>query len=205
MTTPDLFGSGAYVRASEAPAPGRSWAAPRVTVNVSEYDIRRAREGLISGAYGSLDAKRPRAWEQYGYPEEVTFDALLKAYERGGAAHGAVHRILDKCWAKPPRVKQPGDDDETPWEIKAAGVFKAAGVWRKLRDLDRRNMVGRYAAVIYRVADGLPLNAPLVRAKKLVDLVPLYESQIKVTAWDSDTASPVSCPLPTVTSARALP
>ena len=175
----------ANAAAEAAPRP-----AQRITVNTSEYELRRAREGLISGMYGSLDAKRPRAWEQYGYPEEVTFDALLKAYERGGAAHGAVHRILDKCWREAPRVKQPEADEETPWETKLGKVFKAAGVWRKLRDLDRRNMVGRYAAVIYRVADGQPLSAPLVRAQKLVDVVPLYESQIQVTAWDSDTASP---------------
>lgn len=166
---------------------------PRVTVNTDEYMLRqlaRAREATLSGMFGALDNKRPRAWEQYGYPEEVTFTALLKAYERGGPAQGAVHRILDACWQERPRIKQPGADEETQWEKKVGSLFKAVGAWRKLRDFDRRNMVGRYAALVYRVADGLQLREPMGRAQKLVDIVPLYESQMTPTMWDTDQASP---------------
>lgn len=191
MTTPDLFASGEYVRASEAPPPGRARAG--ITVNTDEWALRemaRAREASLSGLIGALDNKRPRAWDQYGYPETVTFAAMLKAYERGGVAHGAVHRLLDKCWAGWPRIKQPDEDEETDWETKVKELFKARDLWRKLRDLDRRNMIGRYAAIIYRVADGQPLSAPLVRARELVDIVPLYEDQIRVQAWNTDTASP---------------
>lgn len=187
--TPDLFASGAFVRASVAPMAG---AAPAVTVNADDYalrDLARAREATLSGLLGALDNKRPRAWEQYGYPETVTFAALLQAYERGGAAKGAVHRLLDKCWQDCPRIKQPEADKETEWEKSVADVLRRVGAWRKLRDLDRRNMVGRYAAVIYRVSDGRALRDPLGRGE-LVDIVPLYEDQIKVTDWDSDTASP---------------
>lgn len=192
MTTPDLFASGAYVRASDAPAPGEEWAAPRVVVNTDDYTLRElasARTQTLSGLLGALDNKRPTAWDQYGYPATVTFSALLQAYERGGAASGAVHRLLDKCWQQVPRIKKPGNDAGSDWETRTKGVLKAAKVWRALRDLDRRNMVGRYAAVIYRVADGQPLSAPLVRASKLVALVPLYEDQIKVTRWDEDQQS----------------
>lgn len=193
MTTPDLFASGAYVRASEAPAPGQEWNPPRVVVNTDEYTLReltRAREANLSGLFGALDNKRPRAWDQYGYPETVSFAALLQAYERGGPAHGAIHKLLEKCWQELPRIKQPEADDETEWEKRTAKVLRDAKAWRVLRDLDRRNMVGRYAAVIYRVADSLPLSAPMVRARKLVELVPLYEDQIRVTEWDGDEASP---------------
>ena len=193
MTTPDLFASGAYLRASDAPGPGQQWPQPpQLSVNTDEVtlrDISRAREASLSGLFGALDNKRPRAWDQYGYPLEVTFAALLQAYERGGPAHGAVHKLLDKCWQELPRIKQPEADEETEWEKRTAKVFKDAGIWRKLRDLDRRNMVGRYAAVIYRMADGRDLSQPLVRAQRLVDIVPVYEDQIKVARWDSDAAS----------------
>lgn len=166
--------------------------APRsFTVNTDEYTLRqmtRAREAILSGRFGALDNKRPRAWDQYGYPEQIAFTALLQAYKRGGAAKGAVHKLLDKCWQDVPRIKQPKADKETEWETRAANVLKAAKAWPKLRDLDRRNMVGRYAAVIYRIADSRSLREPLGRGK-LVDLVPLYEDQLKVSAWDSDQAS----------------
>lgn len=156
-----------------------------INVNTSDYAIRQAREEL-AGFAGSLDAKRPAAWRQFGYRETLTFTDYLQAYERGGAGQGAVHRILDKCWECPPRIKQPAKDEETPWETKLTKLLTGVKGWQKLRDFDRRNMVGRYAGLIYRVADGLALREPMVRASRLVDLVPVYEDQLKVTQWDSD-------------------
>lgn len=153
---------------------------------VSLRDLQRSREAMLGGA---LDAKRPRAWETYGYPQTLTFDALLAAYERGGPGHGAVHRILDKCWQERPRIKQPAADKETPWEAKVSALLAGINGWSKLRDFDRRNMVGRFAGLIYRVADNMALSEPLVRGARLVDLVPVYESQIRVHEWDSDQAS----------------
>lgn len=157
---------------------------PELVVN--EYELRAARAEFLAGFAGALDAKRPQAWLQYGYPDVVTFEMLLRAYERGGPAQGAVHRILDKCWQEVPRIKQPGADEETDWERKVMAALKPVKAWQKLRDFDRRNMVGRYAALIYRVGDGKALSEPLQRATRLVDIVPLYESQIRVTAWHSD-------------------
>ena len=152
------------------------------------YDIQLARYELAQ-SLGAIDAKRPAAWSQYGYPTDITFKHLLSAYERGGAAHGAVHRLLDKCWQELPRIKSPASDQETPWERRTAAVLKSVSAWAKLRDFDRRNMIGRYSALIYRVADGKALREPLDRAARLVDLVPIYEDQLRVTMWDSDTTS----------------
>lgn len=158
-----------------------------ITVNTTELEIRRAREAALGG-FG-LDAKRPTAWTQYGWRENLTFTDYLLAYERGGAGFGAVHRLLDKCWQERPRIKQPEADKETPWETSVNKVLTAINGWQKLRDLDRRNMVGRYAALIYRVADGKPVNEPIATAARLVDLVPVWESQIEVQEWDTDTNS----------------
>lgn len=155
-----------------------------ITVNTSDLEIIRARQSLALG--GSLDAKRPDAWGVYGYPLEVTFQHMLTAYERGGAGHGAIHRLLDGCWQSKPRIKSPASDEVTPWEAKTAKLLTSVKAWAKLRDFDRRNMVGRYAALIYRVGDGKELSEPLERAQRLADLVPVYEDQIKVTAWHSD-------------------
>ena len=163
----------------------------KMIVNASETDIIRAREALASG-YGGLDAKRPTAWAQYGYTEDPTFSQFLRAYERGGAGHGAVHRLLDKCWEMRPAIRPPGanKDTITPLQKQIADVMTAAKVWPALRDLDRRNMVGRYAALIYRVADSKPLREPMDRAQKLVSVVPVWESQLRVTMWDTDESSP---------------
>jgi hypothetical protein len=155
---------------------------------VNSDDVVRSRLSMLE-SFGSMDAKRPAAWTQFGYRESLTFADYFRAYERFGPANGAVHRILDLCWQDEPRIKQRDSDDETPWEEGVEAVLKSVNAWAKLRDFDRRNMVGRYAGLIYRMADGRPLSEPLVRATRLVDLIPVYEDQIKVAAWDGDPAS----------------
>ncbi len=159
-----------------------------ITVNATTYDIQRAREEML-GVFGALDAGRPNAWAQYGYKTTLTFADFLQAYERGGAGHGAVHRLLDKCWQEVPRIKQLEADKETPWEKSLKKLLTGINGWQKLRDLDRRNLVGRYAGLIYRVADNKLLSEPLGTGGKLVDLVPLYENQIKVLKWNEDELS----------------
>lgn len=157
----------------------------RLAINTDDLTaIVASRMGLLAGM--GLDAKRPTAWAQYGYSDTLGFDHFYRAYSRGGAAFGAVHRLLDKCWEEVPRIKRPETDDETEWETKLKAVLKSIKAWQKLRDLDRRNMVGRYAGLIYRVADGKRLSEPLERAAKLVDIVPLFEDQLRVTKWHTD-------------------
>ena len=157
-------------------------------IHVNSLDLARARADFFQG-FG-LDAKRPTAWAQYGWPETVDFIHLKRAYERGGAGHGAVHRILDKCWERLPRIKKKDSDQSTPWEEGVTRLLDDIDGWQKRRDFDRRNMVGRFAALIYRVADGQPLREPLGLGSKLVDLVPLFEDQIKVTEWHADKSDP---------------
>ena len=133
-----------------------------------------------------LDQKRPGAWEQYGWPKDVTFELMYQAYERTGAGQGAVHRLLDGCWEQLPRIKRPEDDAKSDWENNVDALFKSIKLWAKLKEFDRRQMVGRYGGLIYRVADGKTLDQPLERATKLVDVLPVFESQLKVTRWHSD-------------------
>lgn len=154
-----------------------------ITVNTSDLEIIRAR--AMAAGFGSLDTKRPDAWAVFGYPNELTFDRMKTAYDRGGAGHGAVHRLLDGCWQINPRIKQPEADEETPWEKKTKAVLTTIRGFAKLKDFDRRNMVGHYAALIYRVADNRKLSEEIGRAQRLVDIVPIYENQLRVTAWNT--------------------
>lgn len=158
----------------------------QITVNSS--DIGRAREELFS-IFGGLDAKRPDAWAQYGYKAELTFRDFLNAYERGGSGFGAVHRLLDASWQGFPRIKRPDADKPTAWEEAIAEMLTELNGWQKIMDLDRRNMVGRFAALVYRVGDGKLLSEPLATGGRLVDLVPVYEDQIRVLRWNEDQQS----------------
>jgi hypothetical protein len=140
----------------------------------------------------SLDSKRPDAWCTYGYPTEISFEEFKTAYERTGAGHGAVERILGKCWEKVPRIKlDDGKDNESTWE-KQVGVFfqeKKTNVWNKIIELDRRGLVGYYSAIIYQVADNKRWDQPLETAQRLVKIIPCWENEIKASAWDMDQSS----------------
>ena len=160
-----------------------------ITVNTTDLELRRLREALLAGTPGALDAKRPDAWRTYGYPQEVTAVMLQVAYERTGPGFGAVHRILDKCWQERPRIKAPASDDVGPWEKKLDKLLTAISAWQKLRDWDRRNLVGRFAGLIMRVGDGKALREPLQKGARLVDLVPVSEQQLRVVDWDSNADS----------------
>ncbi|CAN5474400.1 hypothetical protein BH09PSE5_BH09PSE5_03440 [soil metagenome] len=127
---------------------------------VNELDLRRAREDL-AGLCSSLDAKRPMAWQTYGYSQTVSFEMTHMAYSRSGAAQGAVHRILDMYWQDAPRVKSPAADQAGAWETRVDQILSKVNALAKLRKTDRRNLVGRDAGLVYRAADGKPLSAPL--------------------------------------------
>lgn len=175
-----------------------------ITVNTSDYELRRARESLLSGLAG-IDSKRPTAWQQYGWPVEVSFDQLRRAYERGGPGHGAVHRILDKCWQELPRIKRPEEDEESDWEKAVGKLLRGFRGWQKLRDFDRRNMVGHYAGLIYRVADSKALSEPMGRATRLVDIIPVYEDQLRVIEWHTDIADADNFGKPRMYQYRSAP
>lgn len=81
-------------------------------INISDYDLGLSRERADSPrGFAGLAAKRPTAWQQYGYTADLHFADFRQAYERGEAGHGAVHRLLDRCWSEWPRIKEPAADE----------------------------------------------------------------------------------------------
>lgn len=144
-------------------------------------DITTARLSLFNGA--GLDAKRATAWTSYGYKETLTFDDYNKAYSRNGAGFGAVHRVLDKCWQENPSVKI--GDNPAP---KVDAVFKRLRAWAKIRDMDRRNLIGRYAGLVAQVRDGRQWNEP-ADTGAIEQLIPVSENQLEVAVWVTDIAS----------------
>ena len=113
------------------------------------YDVI-SRSGMRAAA--SLDTKRPRSWDEYGYPQTVEFDQLYTMWRRGGMAHGAVERLVDRCWSEDPYLiqgKKSGDSAaETPWEESIRKYTDAIKLWPAWADLDRKRLVGGCSALI---------------------------------------------------------
>ncbi|WP_424587484.1 DUF1073 domain-containing protein [Buttiauxella sp.] len=165
-------------------------------VNALADAIGRQRMLYAQGPNGNT--KRTKLWDEFGYPDTVNFDNYYRAYERNAVAHAAVHKLLDSCWTDNPTIIDGEEKDEaeetTEWESSTTKLLSKH--WAKLKDADRRNLVGRYSAVLLQLKDGRnwwePVNRDVVKAlgdQALVKLIPAWEAQIKPGNFDIDTQS----------------
>lgn len=164
-----------------------------LAVNHALNDARmaRARMGLMAPTMG-LDNKRHSAWCEYGFPEQVTYENLYALYRRGGIAHGAVEKLVGKCWQTNPEIIE-GDDadeskDETAWEKKTKKVFTKR-LWRAFAEADRRRLVGRYAGILLHINDSREWDQPVVRGKSLKKVTIAWAGSLTVSEWVTDQKS----------------
>nr|WP_238406854.1 anti-CBASS Acb1 family protein [Atlantibacter hermannii] len=160
--------------------------------------MRRANYLNAIGIGGS-NTKRPTLYQEFGYPRTITFSDFYNMYRRNAAGFAVVHRLLDGCWQDYPVIID-GDEAEeaketNPWEKKVTKFMKK--LWSKVKDADRRNMIGRYSALLLQVKDnrdwGQEVDISLVKRlgeSALVKLIPVWEPQLTVTEWDNDRESP---------------
>ena len=164
-----------------------------LAVNHALNDARmaRARMGLLAPTMG-LDNKRHSAWCEYGFPEQVTYENLYALYRRGGIAHGAVEKLVGKCWQTNPEIIE-GDDadeskDETAWEKNTKKVFTKR-LWRAFAEADRRRQVGRYAGILLHINDSRTWDQPVVRGKSLKKVTIAWAGSLTVSEWVTDQKS----------------
>ncbi|MGR7558319.1 anti-CBASS protein Acb1 family protein [Klebsiella aerogenes] len=164
-----------------------------LAVNHALNDARmaRARMGMLAPTMG-LDNKRHSAWCEYGFPEQVTYENLYALYRRGGIAHGAVEKLVGKCWQTNPEIIE-GDDadeskDETAWEKNTKRVFTKR-LWRAFAEADRRRQVGRYAGILLHINDSRTWDQPVFRGKSLKKVTIAWAGSLTVSEWVTDQKS----------------
>ncbi|QII40568.1 DUF1073 domain-containing protein [Rouxiella badensis] len=151
---------------------------------------------MYAGRNGNT--KRTKLWDEFGYPDHVTFEMLYRAYRRNSAAYAGVHITLDSCWVDKPTIIDGEEANEakqtTVWEKQVTALIKKH--WAKIVDADRRNLVGRYSALLMQIKDNRNWDQPVdvtqvqrLGASALVKLIPVWESQIKPGNFDTDTYS----------------
>ncbi|MGA4664831.1 anti-CBASS protein Acb1 family protein [Enterobacter ludwigii] len=160
-----------------------------LAVNHALNDARmaRARRGLMAPTMG-LDNKCHSAWCEYGFPEQVTYENLYSLYRRGGIAHGAVEKLVGKCWQTNPEIIEGDQADkkrkETAWEKKAKQVFTNR-FWRSFSEADRRRLVGRYACILLHVRDEKDWNLPVTKGRGLQKVTVAWAGSLTVGEWDT--------------------
>ena len=149
--------------------------------------IRTMRAAMLSG----LDAKRPRAWCEYGYASELSFENYFLAYDRDGLGNAAVDIIADKCWQDHPWLIEGAPDREstelTANEARIDRAFSQAKVWQAFKEADVMALVAGWSAIIIRIADSNELDQPTVRPsiEALTELVPVWANQL-TAVYDSN-------------------
>lgn len=149
--------------------------------------IRTMRAAMLSG----LDAKRPRAWCEYGYASDLSFENYFLAYDRDGLGNAAVDIIADKCWQDHPWLIEGAPDREstalTANEARIDRVFSQAKVWQSFKEADVMALVGGWSAIIIRIADSNELDQPTAvpSIEALTELVPVWANQL-TAVYDSN-------------------
>lgn len=151
--------------------------------------MTRERMGQIMSA----DMKRPGAWCEYGWPGKVTEEMLIRMYQRGGLAFGAVDKLVGNCWRTDPWIiegeKQDEARDPTVWETSLKGALPE-GFWSVFEEADRRRLVSRYSAIILLLRDSRALNQPVQGTKReLVRAIPVWSTALKVGKYDTNVRS----------------
>jgi len=166
--------------------------------------IRYKMAQAISGGYDFSDTLH-NIYLDYGYPASLSFFNFWNMYRRFGVAKRVVELAPDQTWMDDPIVES--DDRTFMRDLRTLigtdedGVLtkNSVGLWRRVKGLDTRQRVGRYAGMFMRVRDGKTpdqkLEGTLNGLSALVDMVPLYEGQLTVqstndNAMDDDFGQP---------------
>lgn len=159
--------------------------------------ISRRIETMFPGYFTGV---KHNHYDDFGFPKEVTFELLYSMYSRNSLAKAAVDKTTRKTWQDPPwLLEKPRDGSEgavkkeTRLEKAIRQHFADIRFWTKLMEADRRSLVGRFSAVILRIADGKPTSEPLEYVsgglEALVDVIPVWEGQLRVSQYDTDVSS----------------
>lgn len=152
---------------------------------------------LIPGAFNGMKHDH---YADFGFPIDVDFTLLYQMYSRNSLAKAAVDKTVRKSWQDPPwLLEKPRDGSEgatkkeTRLEKSIRQHFTKIRFWTKVMEADRRSLVGRYGAIILRIADGRTMDQPLGTARggldALVDIIPVWEGQLRVSQYDTDMSS----------------
>ena len=149
---------------------------------------RRRLNDLFGGVYRGQ--QKHDHYKDFGWPDFIEFDQTYRMYRRNSLATAVVEKTIGKTWQDNPALWETENPKESAIEADIARKFDQIRAWQKMAEADRRSLVGRYAGVILRLADGKQFNEPVDRVPGgldgLVDLIPFWESQMQISMWYSD-------------------
>lgn len=155
------------------------------------FDLRSAamasRSGSFSGNYDQADTLH-QIYEDFGYPDQLTFNNYWNMYRRFGVARSVCDIPVDFTWLDDPTV-----DGGATFNSQFEELVEKLKLWTRLKGLDKRQRVGRYAGLFVRVKDGKNPDQPLDMLNgidSVVSITPIYEGQLTPAETQQDPKSP---------------
>jgi len=153
--------------------------------NSDAEGIRQRIAQAVSGGYDFADTLH-NVYLDYGYPQHVNFQNFWNMYRRFGIARNIVELPVDTGWMKNPVVQ--GSDK---FNSELEKLVLQINLWDRLRALDTRQRVGRYAGMFMRVRDNLDPSEPIKQGSitniaSVIQLIPIYEGQLTISSTEND-------------------
>lgn len=134
-------------------------------------------------------------WDAAGYPKKLNFSMLWNMQDRFGIAHAGIHKIVNKCWQSSPIITDGENDGErelTKFEQDIKILIDKHDLFSRLKGVDWRQRVGRYAAILPIIKEISPGKSDeeitkVIGIQALVKLVPKFESEVDVTDSGTNT------------------
>lgn len=153
----------------------------------SNLDRSSLYQQVISGGYDGADNLH-NVYDDFGYPLSLQFSNFWNMYRRFGVASAVVNIPPDLAWLTPPLI-----DSTDQFESDLSFLVEDLNLWNRLKGLDKRQRVGRYAGLFLQIADGKQPHEPLERVNgigTLANIKPIYEGQLEVTETEQSNTSP---------------
>jgi hypothetical protein len=146
--------------------------------------LRGRLASAISGGYDFADTMH-NVFLDFGYPQTITFAQFWNMYRRFGIAKNVADLPVDTGWMTPPTV-----EGTEQFNRDLERLINEQSLWKRVKGLDNRQRVGRYAGLFMRVRDNKqpqePIEGKLGGIGALVQMIPLYEGQLTVLETEND-------------------
>ncbi len=146
--------------------------------------LRGRLASAISGGYDFADTMH-NVFLDFGYPQTITFAQMWNMYRRFGIAKNVADLPVDTSWMTPPTV-----EGTEQFNRDLERLIEDQDLWLRVKGLDNRQRVGRYAGLFMRVRDGKqpsqPIEGKFGGLGALVQMIPLYEGQLTVLETEND-------------------
>jgi len=155
---------------------------------LTNNSVRGRIASAISGGYDNADTLH-NIYLDYGYPSTLSFANFWNMYRRFGVAKNVVELPVDTSWMTTPTI----ESENGQFISDLDDLIPRIKLWQRLKGLDTRQRVGRYAGLFMRVRDNKspdqPIDGTLAGIASLVQVTPIYEGELEVLETDSDPSS----------------